>query len=118
MEVVTNVLHNSKAKVSHLQLVINRIITSEVVSVIDATGAETVDIVISDRSFFRNLPFESSVFRKAWSITIRTYQEKVSDVFDICDDDLLSLSADSIEFFGLTRITASGARKLVQVTLA
>lgn len=38
MEVVTNVLRFSKARVSHLQLVINRTMSTEIVSVIDATG--------------------------------------------------------------------------------
>ncbi|KAL6728680.1 hypothetical protein Aduo_010425 [Ancylostoma duodenale] len=114
MGVVTNVLRLSKARVSHLQLVINRTMSSEIVSVIDATGAETIDIVMSDVNFFRNLPFRSSVFRKAWSVTIRTSLMDASDMLDINDADLLSLTADSIEFFGTTNITTEGARKLVQ----
>ncbi|EYC04555.1 hypothetical protein Y032_0087g2077 [Ancylostoma ceylanicum] len=117
MEVVTNVLRLSKARVSHLQLVINRTMSSEIVSVIDATGAETIDIVMSDVNFFRNLPFRSSVFRKAWSVTIRTSLMDASDMLDITDADLLSLTADSIEFFGTTSITAEGARRLVQVSI-
>lgn len=52
---------------------------------------------------------------KAWSITVRTSLMDASDMLDINDDDLLSLNADSIEFFGTTTITAQGARKLVQV---
>ncbi|VDN23567.1 unnamed protein product [Cylicostephanus goldi] len=78
MEVVTSVLHSSKARVSHMQLVLDR----------------------------------------AWSVTIRTSKEESADVFDITDEDLLSLGADSIEFFGLTKITARGARKLIQEWLA
>ncbi|KHJ82838.1 hypothetical protein OESDEN_17467, partial [Oesophagostomum dentatum] len=66
VEVITNVLHTSKAKVSHLQLVLDRPVSSEIVSVIDATGAETVDVVVMDADFFRDLPFCSRVFRKEW----------------------------------------------------
>ncbi|CAJ0600128.1 unnamed protein product [Cylicocyclus nassatus] len=118
MEVVTSVLHSSKARVSHMQLVLDRVMTPEIVSIIDATGAETVDVVMAENDFFSNLPFKSRVFRKAWSVTIRTSKEDSSDVFDISDDDLLSLGADSIEFFGLTKITVRGARKLIQEWLA
>ncbi|KAK6740187.1 hypothetical protein RB195_008575 [Necator americanus] len=118
LEVVTNVLRLSKARVSHLQLVINRTMSSEIVSVIDATGAETIDIVLSDGDFFRSLPFQSRIFRKAWSVTVRTSSENVSDVLDIGDNDLLALKADSIEFFGTTSITTEGARRLVQEWIA
>ncbi|KHJ75031.1 hypothetical protein OESDEN_25353 [Oesophagostomum dentatum] len=117
VEVITNVLHASKAKVSHLQLVLDRPVSSEIVSVIDATGAETVDVVVMDADFFRDLPFCSRVFRKAWSVTIRTSADAPSDKLDINDNDLLSLNADSIEFFGLTSITARGANKLVRVRI-
>ncbi|KAK5973583.1 F-box domain protein [Trichostrongylus colubriformis] len=113
MEVITRVLRRSKSKVSHLQLVVNRTMPQEVVSVIDATGAETIDIVMRDSHFFQNHPFRSHVFRKAWSVTVRSPNEDGDDLLDISDDDLLSLDADSIELFGVTNITVEGTRKLI-----
>ncbi|KAK6057705.1 JmjC domain protein [Cooperia oncophora] len=113
MEVVTRVLRRSKSKVSHLQLVVNRMISQEIVSLIDATGAETIDIVLRDSNFFQNLPFQSHVLRKAWSVTVRSSSADGRDLLDISDEDLLSLDADSIELFGVTNISVHGARKLI-----
>lgn len=113
MNVVTHALRTAKSKVSHLQLVVDRPVRPEIVSLIDATGAETVDVMLRDSRFFRKLIFHSQVLRKAWSVTVRASNEN-HDVLDIDDDELLSLGADSIELFGVTGVTAQGARKFVQ----
>ncbi|WKY00910.1 hypothetical protein Q1695_015152 [Nippostrongylus brasiliensis] len=118
MMVVSRVLRRTKSRVSHVQILLNRPICEALVEVIDATGAETFDVVLQENSFLTNLPFRSLVLRKAWSLTIRPCSGHSSGLLEIGDEDLLSLNADSIEVLGITHVSVHGARKLIQQWLS